>query len=353
MLRAEWAQRRLNFNFEARTSRAVMLHKDTYYIRVWHEETPAVYGIGECALFKGLSREDDARFEARLDHLCRNINEASANPHTVHDSSLRFGLETALNDLHNGGRGVIFPPSEWLRSTTSIPINGLVWMGDKETMLHRMREKLDDGFRCIKIKIGGIDFDQELDILKTLRKSFGPDDVEIRLDANGAFTAENALARLEALSAFHIHSIEQPRKPGQYDAMTRICAESPIPVALDEELIGTTSLEFKLQLIRQLKPAYIILKPSLCGGFSDANLWVDVAVKYGCGWWATSALESSIGLNAIAQWVARKDMHGLPQGLGTGALYTNNLPSQTSVTDCGLRFLTDAKRASWEEVTGA
>lgn len=199
-------------------------------------------------------------------------------------------------------------------------------MGDKHTMFQRMSEKLDQGCKCIKLKIGGIDFNEELDLLRYLRQNFDSSTVEIRLDANGAFSPENALEYLKLLSEFDIHSIEQPIRQGQWDKMSELCRLSPIPIALDEELIGFNSDEYKQQLLDSIAPQYIILKPALCGGFSEADRWIKYAECRDIGWWATSALESNIGLSAIAQWVAQYNPQ-IPQGLGTGALYTNNFPS--------------------------
>ena len=335
MLKALWKPFRLYFNFEARTSRAVMHYKDTYFVKVWNDRNPEVYGIGECALFKGLSHEDDAGYEQRLDKICRDIGRTGIPADA--DSSVRFGLETALADLANGGKGIIRPECEWIRGRRGIRINGLIWMGDRQTMYDRILEKINSGNRCLKLKIGGIDFEQELGLIRFIRSKFGSETLELRLDANGAFTPENAPERLDRLSHLGIHSIEQPIKPGQYDAMSALCRDSSIPVALDEELIGDTSDEFKAQLLGYVRPAYIILKPALCGGLSGADRWIETAVGTGIGWWATSALESNIGLNAIAQWVDTRNPE-MPQGLGTGMLYTNNIPSPVEMRDNCLYF---------------
>lgn len=306
--RAQWRPYRLDFNFEARTSRAVMRHKDTYFVKLWHESDPARFVIAECPLFKGLSAEDTPDFEDRLTAVCANPT-ADALLHAP--SSIRFAFESATN-------------SSFLTPHSSFKINGLVWMGDRPTMLARIRQKLDDGFRCIKLKIGGIDFDDELSLLAYIRRHYGPDSLELRLDANGAFDASNVMQRLDRLAAYHIHSIEQPVRAGQPELMARVCHDSPIDVALDEELIGITPNVAKQALISFIKPRYIILKPALCGGFSEADAWIAVARHNGVGWWATSALESNVGLAAIGRWLAKYDIT-MPQGLGTGQLYTNNV----------------------------
>ena len=308
-LRATWMPWRLRFKFEARTSRAVMHCKDTYFVKVWREDNPGRYGLGECALFRGLSREDDDAYESRLSAAC-------ANPEgEFGDSSIRFGFETALANLEGA-----FPQGRHI----PIPINGLVWMGDKELMRSRIEQKLLEGFRCIKLKIGGIDFDDELDLLRFIRKRFPRDVLELRVDANGAFSPEDALAKLERLATFDLHSIEQPIAAGNHAAMARICRESPVPVALDEELIGMTPNALKDELLGEVRPQYIVLKPSLCGGFAESDRWIEVARRHGIGWWATSALESNIGLEAIARWLGKYDV-SMPQGLGTGELYHNNV----------------------------
>lgn len=318
MLQARYSRYTLKFSFLARTSRSAMREKDTYFV---HITGPEGEGIGECALFRGLSAEDVPNYETALAEACRDPEGALSHPF----SSIRFGFETALADYHAGGRKV-WTDTPWARGEQGIEINGLVWMGDKAEMRRRIAEKLDAGFRVIKLKIGGINFDDEVDLLRAVRAEFGPDDVELRLDANGSFTPENAAERLGVLSDFFIHSLEQPIRAGQIADMAEICRRSPIPIALDEELIGMRSDAETAQLLDAIRPQYIILKPSLCGGFERADAWIAQAECRGIGWWATSALESDIGLNAIAQWVAAKNPT-LPQGLGTGQLYVNNIPN--------------------------
>lgn len=337
MLRADWIRRTLRFNFEARTSRAVMHTKDTYFVRVYDSDSPDIYGLGEVPLFRGLSAEDDSDFEYRLDSVCRNLSFREA------DSCVRMGFETALADLANGARGIIIPGTEWLGGDMGIAINGLIWMGDRETMSRRIKAKIDEGFRCLKLKIGGIDFEEELGLLKYIRSRFPADVLELRADANGAFTPADALSRLERLSKFSLHSIEQPIKAGQHAEMARICRESPVPIALDEDLIGITPADVKRRMLALTRPRYIILKPALCGGFAEADDWIAAAQEQGIGWWATSALESNVGLNAIAQWTATHDVV-MPQGLGTGELYADNTASQLIRRGQLLYFDPGAKR---------
>ena len=312
--KAEWCRYTLDFNFEARTSRGAMRHKDTYFIRITTPDGRC--GIGEVPLFRGLSQEDTPDFENILADRCRDVTSAEPAP-----SSIAFGIHSAFDNMPHTDMPER-EPSDWERGLRGIPVNGLVWMGDKRLMQTRISQKLDQGFRVIKIKIGGIDFDDELDLIAGLRQCFSRADLEIRLDANGAFTPENALERLQRLAPFGIHSLEQPIRAGQTEAMAAICDKSPIPVALDEELIGTRSIEEKAQLIDDIKPAYLVLKPSLCGGFADAEQYMRLI---GPGrWWVTSALESNVGLYAIAKWLSRFETD-MAQGLGTGLLYTNNI----------------------------
>ncbi len=325
----EWAPLRLQFKFEARTSRETMRVKDTYIVRARRGESVA---YGECALFRGLSADDVPDYERVLSDYCRTSGAIA----TCQYSSIRFGIETALLNLDNPGAGT------WEKATDGVPINGLIWMGDKATMASRIKDKLDEGFKVLKLKIGGINFDDELDLLRYIRKNFSCSDLEIRLDANGSFTPSNALERLGELSAFSIHSIEQPVKAGQTEVMSKICKLSPIPVALDEELIGTTSRRFKDNLLEDVKPHYIILKPALCGGLSGAAEWADAADSAGVPFWFTSALETNIGLDAIARCAIERGVI-MPQGLGTGELYYNNIASPIVRRGPRLFYDSDAK----------
>ena len=323
-MKAAYAPYRLIFKAPAGTSRGILLHKDTYFLKVWDESNPEVYGLGECALFKGLSREDTPLYESKLREMCQNIALGKSTDLSEY-SSLQFGLETALCDLSNGGRRVVVD-TPFVHGETTIPINGLVWMGSFDEMSARIEEKLSAGFTTIKLKIGAIDFESELELIRKLRSRFSRETLTIRVDANGGFSPEEALPKLNRLAAYGIHSCEQPIKPNQWAEMRKICAESPIHIALDEELIGITDPMQMFMLLREIAPQYLIIKPSLMGGFAGAQEWLKMAKMTNTGAWFTSALESNVGLNAIAQVVAKFNPL-IPQGLGTGALYTNNIES--------------------------
>lgn len=338
MLKALWTDYTLNFRFTARTSRESMTEKKTYFVKLFDDSRPDVVGYGECALFRGLSADDVPDFERILAETCRHPEEPLPKM-----SAIRFGFESARAALANGG-GFNPWPGAWSEGRDKIVINGLIWMGDRDTMLARIDEKLAAGFRVLKLKIGGIDFESECGLLEYIRSYFPADKLEIRLDANGSFTSANALERLDRLSRFNIHSIEQPVKAGQPSVMADICRQSPIDIALDEELIGCRDELASAKLLDEISPRYIILKPTLCGGFEAADQWIRLAVERGIGWWATSALESDIGLNAIAQWVSQY-RPAMPQGLGTGQLFINNIPSPLTLRgDC----LMTTPEAKWD-----
>lgn len=345
MIKAEYCRSDLLFKEPATTSRETMNSKCTYYIKVYDDQTPGQFGLGECALFRGLSCDDRSDYETRLREACRDIEKyAGGDTADLADyPSLRFGVETAVNDYRNGGVRTVFPGA-WRSGEKALTINGLVWMGNREEMFTRLQRKLEEGFRCVKFKIGGIDFEDELSLIAGVRERFTPKMLEIRLDANGAFSPANAMSRLERLAAFVIHSIEQPIRAGQWTEMARLCKESPVDIALDEELIGINDLRDKKLMLSTVAPQYIILKPALCGGFSGGREWIDAADRLGIGWWITSALESNIGLNAIAQWADSLSV-SMPQGLGTGELFTNNIPSP--VTRKG-QLITYDPTAEWE-----
>ncbi len=301
-----------------------MRQKDTYYIRLADSESDNICGLGEAGLFRGLSCDDRPDYEQKLAEVCENIDRYVARPSLLADwPSIRFAVETAVRDLSNGGRRIICP-SPWTAGKETIVINGLVWMGDRNLMRERIAAKLAEGFGCVKIKIGGINFDEEVGLLRFIRQE--APGIQLRLDANGAFTPANALDRLNRLAEFDIHSLEQPIKSGQWTEMRSICQSSPIPIALDEELIGITTKARKEMMLDEIRPQFIVLKPTLTGGIESSEEWIRLAGERGCGWWVTSALESNIGLNAIAQWTATLDCK-MAQGLGTGQLYDNNIPS--------------------------
>lgn len=309
----------LNFKRPSGTSRGVLNTKETYFIEVFEDDKK---GIGECALFRGLSFDDDDDYEAALEWTCRNINLSidDLREELVNHPSIIFGVEQALFNLQH--QGDVYFPSDFTDGKDSIKINGLIWMGTSDYMKEQLQEKLSQGFSCIKLKIG-VDWNSEKQILKSLREQFPKDKIELRVDANGAFSPDQAKKVLEELAELGIHSIEQPIQAGDWKAMAELCQSTPTPIALDEELIGVLNYESKKTLIKEIKPQYIILKPALVGGFSGSDEWIDLAEQNNIGWWITSALESNIGLNAIAQYTYTKN-NPMPQGLGTGALFTNN-----------------------------
>ena len=335
-MKARHTQINLQFKFPAGTSRGVLLHKPSSFLVL---EQDGFTGIGECSTIPDLSIDSMEFYEQKLNEVCKWINDGN-NPENIDLSafpSIAFGLETALLDLKANGSKKLFP-SDFTEGKTGIPINGLVWMGDKEFMQKQITEKIAAGYQCIKLKVGALDFETELEIIAGIRRHFSPEEIEIRLDANGGFTPEDALKKLEKLAVYHIHSIEQPIKQGQLDAMADICKHSPIPIVLDEELIGVKSADKEI-IIEKIKPAYIILKPSLLGGFKQSEEWIRLAEKHQAKWWITSALEANIGLNTIAQWTYTLDSE-LPQGLGTGQLYHNNIPSPLEIRNAKLFYQT-------------
>lgn len=326
MKKAAYCPYRLIFKNPAVTSRDVMLHKDTYFVKVWDDSNPMVCGIGECALFKGLSCDDRPGYEDMLAEACRRIDSLDTALLRREWPSIAFGLETAVRDLNTGGMMRPYS-STWSDGAYGIRINGLVWMGSINEMRERVAQKIAQGFTCVKLKIGGQDFDDELKILQSIRDLMPSErDLEIRLDANGAFLPVDAMDKLYQLSQYGIHSIEQPIRQGQWEEMADICRRSPISIALDEDLIGINDPVLKHSMLELIRPHYVILKPSLCGGISGSEEWISIARNMGIGWWVTSALESNIGLNAIAQWTSTLEVK-MPQGLGTGGLYVNNIES--------------------------
>lgn len=336
---ARYIRRDLRFIRPAVTSRGALTEKETYYISLTDPSRPGVEGIGECALFRGLGADDRPGYGEKVAEVCLAINEGREIPDLEDWSSIRFGLEGALLSLRNGGSGQIYP-SEWSRGEwPGIQINGLVWMASPDEMEDAALAKAEAGYSCIKLKIGACDFRAELRLIERLRRRYGPERVELRLDANGAWRDDSeALSRLRALAPLDIHSLEQPVKARQEELMQAVVSNSPIPIALDEELIGRNPSTDAAPLLEFIRPAYIILKPSLCGGFTGAEKWIEEADKLGIGHWATSALESNVGLNAIAQWTARRGVPSMPQGLGTGALYLNNIESPLSLDGQYLRY---------------
>ncbi|MBT6159151.1 MAG: AMP-binding protein, partial [Candidatus Marinimicrobia bacterium] len=362
-MKANWTKRTLSFKLPAGTSRGVMKIRNVWYITLSEN---GITGIGECAPLPGLSldlidptlilpydrgenkkkpskqlnspfnrgntRGSEKRshfvqsiFESKLDAVCTNpelfINDLSS----LKDfPSIRFGLEMAILDLRNGGGQNYFGSFEPLN------INGLIWMGDPDFMINQLEQKLDEGWQCIKIKIGAIDFDKELEILQSIRSRFSRNELELRVDANGAFTEKDVRDKLKRLAEFDLHSIEQPIQSGQWNLLAKLCESSPVPIALDEELIPLIEESKRIEMLDKVKPQYLVLKPSLLGGFSESEKWIQLANERNIGWWITSALESNIGLNALFQWTAKMKSKGY-QGLGTGQLFTNNIPSPLKV----------------------
>ena len=341
-LKASYHKYVLHFKRPSGTSRGLMTEKETWFIVL---ELDGKKGIGECGILRGLSIDDRPDYEEKLQWTCENIHlgkdllwEA-----LIEFPSIQFGVEMAFLSLGSETPFLLFP-SDFTNGIKSIPINGLIWMGEEGFMKRQIEEKLAEGFRCVKLKIGAIDFEKELDLLRFIRRNFSPDQIEIRVDANGAFSPELALDKLEQLAEFNLHSIEQPIGQKQAGRMAELCKATPIPIALDEELIGLFSLREKEELLQKIKPQYIILKPSFVGGFRGTQEWISVAEKHGIGWWVTSALESNIGLNAIAQWTFLQH-NSMPQGLGTGALYTNNFDCPLEVFQGQLGY---NKEAAWK-----
>lgn len=327
-MKADYKRHILKFRRPSGTSRGIMTEKETWFIIL---EKDGKRGIGECGLLRSLSIDDRPDYELKLKWACANIDlgEAALWKALSDFPSIQFGLETAFRSLEAEDPYLLFP-SAFTKGKESIPINGLVWMGEEPYMKQQIEEKLQQGFNCIKLKIGAIDFEKEVGLLRFIRENFSSKEIEIRVDANGAFSINEALDKLNKLSHFKLHSIEQPIRKQQHDSMSELCKNTPLPIALDEELIGVIGIENKEALLQKIKPQYIILKPSLVGGFRGSKEWIDLAEKYNIGWWITSALESNIGLNAIAQWTYLLN-NPMPQGLGTGALYTNNFDSPLEV----------------------
>ncbi len=361
MYKIEISERTLHFKQPAGTSRGVYTTRHSYYLTLTSDELPGVEGVGECATLPDLSCDAKPEYEMTLRQVCQMVEQMGRIPYDMIRAypSITFGLETAFASFFDAAKKFLeIVPTEGASSSSemlkqkggSVPagmenltelfdspfgrgeegitINGLVWMGTYEEMLARLEEKLQAGFHCVKLKIGAIDFFKELDLIKRIRDVYTKEQVELRVDANGGFLPENAMSQLEALAKYDIHSIEQPIKQHQWPKMAQLCRETPLPIALDEELIGVNVRSMKQALLDTVCPQYIILKPSLHGGIYGCNEWIELANQRGIGSWITSALESNIGLNAIAHYAAK--VYGsnvkMPQGLGTGQLFTDNIP---------------------------
>lgn len=335
-MRLQFAPYVLKFKEPSGTSRGILTEKITCLIRIFDENTPARFGIGEAAIFPGLSPEADDRFFYKLMELQANVRLGQQTD-LQKFPSLQCGFEQAIRDYASGCHGIYFE-SPFVHGERSIEINGLIWMGDYDQMLERIESKLSSGFKCIKLKIGAIDWHKEVDLIEYIRNRYSPEKIEIRVDANGSFTMDNAIPRLKRLADLGVHSIEQPIKQGNPALMHFLCEVSPLPIALDEELIGKYSREEKETTLNEINPAYIVIKPTLTGGFSGAQEWIDLAEERGIGWWITSSLESNVGLNALAQWVATLKT-SIPQGLGTGSLFTNNFESPLYLSSDKLSYM--------------
>ena len=345
-LKASYHLKRLIFRFDAGTSRGVLKERKTYIIKLWNTDYPDSIAFGEAGPIVGLS-PDPIPLENKIQAACSLLNEVPipANREELNDliseiiptsiPSLRFAIETAFYDLFSGSEMKPFP-GKFTEGSSSIPINGLVWMGSFQSMKKQVDEKIADGYRCIKIKIGAIDFHKECSLLAYVRGRYG-EKISLRVDANGAFDEHNVYQRLEALSEFNIHSIEQPIRPGQPRKLKELCLRTPVPIALDEELIGVNNSQSRESLLEDIQPQYIVLKPTLLGGIEATSDWVRLAQSRKIKWWITSALESNVGLNALAQYASTFD-NDLPQGLGTGQLYTNNSASKLLIEDGRLYY---------------
>ena len=353
---ADFVKRTFHFGFDARTSRGQMRERHCWFLTIQDADNNSK-GVGEAAPLPGLSQETAEQVEQELQSVVDKVNMgflAGKSFETLDKiealfpdnicSSVRTALEMALLDIANGGRKIIFD-NAFTRREKGIPTNGLIWIGGLDSMLQQVSIKIEEGYRTLKIKVGSLDFDKELDILQYIKRKYFRENITIRLDANGAFKPQDALYKINQLARWGIHSIEQPIKPGQHDAMAELCKQTTVPIALDEDVLGVLSRAEKTKLLADIKPHYIILKPSLTGGFNHTQEWIELAENQKVGWWITSALESAIGLNAVAQFTAQYPVT-MPQGLGTGKIYTDNILSPLTIGNGELKL--DAK-AKWDD----
>lgn len=340
-MKASYKKYILDFKRPSGTSRGILKQKETWFLIL---ENEGKFGIGECGILRGLSADDRPDYEEKLKWVCDNIalGKDMLWEALMEFPSIQFGVEMAFLSVQSDNPFVLFP-SEFTSGEKSIPINGLIWMGDQEFMKQQIQEKINQNYTCIKLKIGAIDFEKELELLKFIRQNFTSNQIEIRVDANGAFKVDEAMHKLNLLSELDIHSIEQPIAKNQVEVMAELCDKTKLSIALDEELIGVFTFEEKEDLLQKIKPQYIILKPSFIGGIKGTDEWIALAEKYNIGWWITSALESNIGLNAIAQYTFGKQ-NDMPQGLGTGSLFTNNFDCPLEVVNGNLKY---SKSKSW------
>ena len=329
MLQAIYTKYVLNFKVPSATSRSVLTHKVSYFIKLVDTVNPDFTAIGEAAPLDGLSIDAHSSFEFFLKHICENINEFITQIATIRLKypSIAFALESALLQLKSNSNSILYD-TDFSKGLQSIPINGLIWIGTIDAMKKQINDKIEQGYSVVKLKIGANNFEDELNILKWIRTEYKNEQLILRLDANGAFATNDAKEKIKQLSEYDIHSIEQPIKQGQHDEMATLCCDTAIPIALDEELIAIVSYDLKKKLIEKIQPQYIILKPTLHGGIAGSEEWINIARKNNIPYWITSALESNIGLNAIAQWTSSiEDAKDITHGLGTGQLYTNNINS--------------------------
>lgn len=329
MMKASYFKYILHFKEPSGTSRGILTDKETWFIIL---EKDGKKGIGECGILRGLSVDDRPDYEEKLHWACKNIRlgEQKLWEELLEFPSIQFGIEMAFLSLKSENPFVLFP-SDFTKNKNSITINGLVWMGDEAFMKTQIENKIAQGFNCIKLKIGALDFDKEIDLLRYIRTNFDEKTIEIRVDANGAFDENEASYKINQIAGFKIHSIEQPVKKNHTDTMSVLCKNTQIPIALDEELIGLFTIKEKQDLLKKIKPQFIVLKPSFVGGFRGTLEWISIAEKLNIGWWITSALESNVGLNAIAQFTFMQN-NLMPQGLGTGSLFTNNFDCPLEVS---------------------
>ena len=353
MLRLRFSQRALRFNFPARTSRGALAEHVAWYLYLADTDAPEAVGLGEAAPLAGLSPDHGPGFGQHVADLCDRLNAARLGKLAVAEvpdfvglelPALVFALETAVLDLAHGGRRQLYA-NAFSQGEAALPINGLVWMGDAGYMREQIHQKLAAGYSCLKLKIGSLDFATELALLAEIRAVAGPDRLILRVDANGAFAPADALGKLRQLASLAVHSIEQPLRAGQPEALAALCRAAPVPVALDEELIGVVAPSQQAALLDAVRPAYVVLKPTLLGGHAATRRWIALAEARGIGWWITSALESNVGLNAVAQLTGEYDVRGFAQGLGTGQLYHNNVATPLHIGAGELRY---APSGPWE-----
>ena len=339
MYTAYFEKKVFKFKQPSGTSRGILTEKHAWFIYLQNKDYIKI-GVGECSIIPGLSPDfkNFETYEEKVNEVCNNINFYLAHlDELVHFPSILFGVEQAILSIQSDEKELFFDTA-FTRKEVGIPINGLIWMGSPEFMSQQIEDKLNEGYRCLKLKIGAIDFQEELNILRGIRNRFSASEIELRVDANGAFSVEDALYKLEKLAKLDLHSIEQPIKQGQINHIAELCEKTPLPIALDEELIGIIEKETKFNLLKEIQPQYIILKPSLHGGVCGSKEWIEVASKLAIPWWMTSALESNVGLNLIAQFAATYE-NSLPQGLGTGSLYVDNTTPHSIVRNGELFFI--------------